>query len=82
MNKNVRNTLLLIGIPVLIILAAIAAMGQFNQSTAPDYSTVVEKFYDGTIQKFELNLSSGRLEYIEKGSTVPQVYEVPDVNVF
>ena len=82
MNKNLRNVLLLVGIPLLIIAIVVAAMGQFQQAQAPDYSTIVAKFYDGKIEKFSLNLSSGRLEYIEKGSEQKQVYEVPDVSVF
>ena len=67
MNKNVRNTLLLIGIPLLIVVIAIATMGQFRQSEIPTYSAMVQKFYDGKIEEFELNLSSGRMEYKEKG---------------
>ena len=82
MKKNLRNTLLLIGIPLLIIVGAIAVMGQYNQSNTPAYSTVVEKFYDGKIEQFELNLTSGHLEYTEKGNTAKQVYEVPDVTIF
>ncbi len=82
MKKNLRNTLLIIGIPLLILVGSIATMGQFNQANAPAYSTVVEKFYDGKIEQFTLNLTSGHLEYVESGNTTKQVYEVPDVNIF
>ncbi len=84
MNKNVRNVLLFVGIPLLVILAAVAAMGQFQQTQAPEYSSIVEKFYDGEIDSFTLNLTSGHLEYHEAGTppTQLQVYEVPDVTVF
>ncbi|MBR4867888.1 MAG: ATP-dependent zinc metalloprotease FtsH [Clostridia bacterium] len=82
MNKNVRNTLLLIGIPLLIVVIAISAMGQFKQSEDPTYSDMVQKFYNGQIEEFELNLSSGRMEYKEKGDTKAKVYEVPDVSIF
>ena len=82
MNKNVRNTLLLIGIPLLIVVIAIATMGQFRQSEIPTYSAMVQKFYDGKIEEFELNLSSGRMEYKEKGDAKTKVYEVPDVSIF
>ncbi len=82
MNKNVRNTLLLIGIPVLILVIAIATMGQFNQANTPQYSEIVNKFYDGQIESFTLNLTSGEMEYVEKGKEGKQYYEVPDVSVF
>ena len=82
MKKNVRNVLLLVGIPLLIIVGAIAFMGQINPTDTPKYSQIVEKFYDGKIESFDLNLSSGYLEYTEKGSKTPKTYEVPDVSIF
>ena len=82
MNKNLRNTLLLIGIPLLVIVIAIAAMGQVRQNEKPQYSQIVAKFYDQKIEKFTLNLSSGQLEYVERGSNKTEKYEVPDVSVF
>lgn len=82
MNKNLRNTLLLIGIPLLVIVVAIAAMGQVNDAQKPKYSEVVTKFYDGKIESFELNMTSGELQYVEKGSDKTVTYEVADVSVF
>ncbi len=82
MNKNLRNTLLLIGIPILVIVIAIAAMGRVNQAEKPQYSEIVAKFYDQQIEKFTLNLSSGQLEYVERGTDKVIRYEVPDVSVF
>ncbi len=82
MNKNLRNTLLLIGIPLLLVMVTIAAMGQFNQSERPIYSEIVQKFYDGRVESFELNATTGRLEYQERGSDKISVYEIPDVSIF
>lgn len=82
MKKNLRNTLLIIGIPLLLVIGSIALTGQVNNANTPAYSTVVEKFYDGKIESFSLNLSSGNLEYVEKGNAVKQVYQVPDVSIF
>ncbi len=82
MKKNIRNTILLIGIPLLIVMIAISAMGQFRQSEAPTYSQMVQKFYDGQIASFELNLSSGSMEYKEKGDAKTKTYQVPDVSIF
>ncbi len=82
MNKNLRNTLLLIGIPLLVIVVAIAAMGRVGQAEKPQYSEIVAKFYDQKIEKFTLNLSSGQLEYVERGTDKIVRYEIPDVSVF
>ena len=81
-NKNFRNVLLLVGIPLLIILGAVAFMGQINPGDTPQYSQIVQKFYDGKIEQFDLNLTSGELVYKEKGSQIKQTYEVPDVSIF
>ena len=85
MNKNLRNAILLIGIPLFIIIAVMAVLGQVQQSVTPKYSEIVEKIYKGEITSFSLNLSSGKLEYFENGQTdssQKKVYDVPDVSVF
>ena len=82
MKKNLRNTLLIIGIPLLLVIGSIALTGQVNNANTPAYSAVVEKFYDGKIESFSLNLTSGNLEYVEKGNSIKQVYQVPDVSIF
>lgn len=84
MNKNVRNALLFIGIPLLMIFGVMALVGNNPGAEKPMYSEIVEKFQNYEINKFELNLSNGRLTYYE-GSTDPKnakTYYVPDVNVF
>lgn len=84
MNKNARNVLLFIGIPLLMIFGVMALVGTNPGVEKPQYSEIVEKFQNGEITQFELNLSSGRLIYYE-GSTNPRdakTYDVPDVNIF
>ena len=82
MNKNVRNALLLILIPAIIIIAATSVIGSIKQSETPKYSEIVEKIYSGKITDFTLNLSSGHMEYYEDNNTDKQTYEIPDVSVF
>ncbi len=83
MKKNVRNVLLLVGIPLLIIVGAVAFMGQINPTNTPTYSQIVQKFYDGKIESFDLNLTSGELVYTEVGnSKTKHTYEIPDVSIF
>ena len=83
MNKNVRNAVLLILIPVIIIIAATTFIGTIKQSETPKYSEIVEKIYSGKITDFSLNLSSGHMEYYEDNDKENKLtYEIPDVSVF
>ena len=85
MNKNVRNTILVLVIPILLIALTMSLLGTVKQSETPKYSEIVEKIYTGKITSFSLNLSSGHLEYYEDGNTAEadkKTYEVPDVSVF
>ena len=85
MNKNVRNTILVLVIPILLIALTMSLLGTVNQSETPKYSEIVEKIYTGKITSFSLNLSSGHLEYYEDGNTAEadkKTYEIPDVSVF
>ena len=69
MNKNVRNTILVLVIPILLIALTMSLLGTVKQSETPKYSEIVEKIYTGKITSFSLNLSSGHLEYYEDGNT-------------
>lgn len=83
MNKNVRNAVLLVLIPAIIIIAAVGTLGTIKQSETPKYSEIVEKIYSGKITDFNLNLSSGHMEYYEDNDTENKLtYEIPDVSVF
>ena len=85
MNKNVRNTILVLVIPILLIALTMSLLGTVKQSETPKYSEIVEKIYTGKITSFSLNLSSGHLEYYEDGNTAEadkKTYEIPDVSVF
>ena len=85
MNKNVRNTILVLVIPILLIALTMSLLGTVKQSKTPKYSEIVEKIYTGKITSFSLNLSSGHLEYYEDGNTAEadkKTYEIPDVSVF
>ena len=83
MNKNVRNAVLLVLIPAIIIIAAVGTLGTIKQSETPKYSEIVEKIYSGKITDFNLNLSSGHMEYYEDNNTENKLtYEIPDVSVF
>lgn len=47
MNKNVRNTILVLVIPILLIALTMSLLGTVKQSETPKYSEIVEKIYTG-----------------------------------
>lgn len=53
MNKNVRNAVLLVLIPAIIIIAAVGTLGTIKQSETPKYSEIVEKIYSGKDNRFQ-----------------------------
>ena len=83
MKKNIRNTLLLIAIPLITIVLIMTVVNNTTEKEKVEYSDIVQKFYTDSIDSFSLNLSNGRLEYFEKSDKdVKKVYEVPNVEVF
>ena len=85
MNKNIRNTILVLLTSFLLVAVIMSVLGTVKQSETPKYSEIVEKIYTGKITSFSLNLSSGHLEYFEDGNTESsdkKTYEIPDVSVF
>ncbi len=82
MNKNVRNVLLFILIPVLIIVS-VWAMVRVNQTVdTVKYSAVVEKFYKDDISEFELNITTRQLTYKQRSDGKTYKYTVPDSEIF
>ena len=82
MSKNVRNTIILIAVPLVLILAVMLVVGNVNAQEKTTYYQIVEKFDAGKIEKFTLNMTNGRLEYWEVGESKSKVYDVPSVQIF
>ena len=56
MNKNVRNVLLYVGLPLVILLSIIFVSLNMTRTASPQYYEIVEKFYNNEIAACELNL--------------------------
>ena len=85
MNKNLRNALLFICIPLVLILGVMFVVSNAAQQERVEYYQIYEKFAEGKITKYKLNLSSGKLEYYEDGKTDAKdrkTYDVPNVDIF
>ncbi len=82
MNKNLRNVLLYILIP-LILLGSIAAatFGSKKVSTAKYYE-IVDMVVTNQISEYKLNLYSGQLTYVKRADGKTYSYKVADPSIF
>ena len=82
MKKNVRNTLLVILIPILIFVCIFAVINVNKTVDKQNYSAIVEKFYANEISEFELNITSRELTYKQRSDNKTYKYTVPDSQIF
>jgi len=68
MNKlSLRNLIICIGIPLVLIAGIIFMVNGTQKSTKLRYSEIIALFEQDKIEKCDLNLSSGDLVYVERG---------------
>ena len=82
MNKNLKNVLLYIAIPIVFIVT-ILSVSRFTQNkTELKYSQIVQMVKDNEISEFELNLYSGELTYKLRDGDKTARYNLPDASLF
>ena len=82
MNKNVRNVLLYLGIP-LIFIFTILTVSRLNKSAEEiKYSEIVSMIKSNEVSEFELNLYSGPLSYTTREDGKKHRYTVADASIF
>ena len=82
MKKNLKNVLLFIGIPIILIIT-IASISFLNKGTAEKkYYEIVEMIKDNEISEYELNLYSGQLTYVLRENGNRYRYTVADASIF
>lgn len=78
-NKNFRNMLAFLGLPILIILIFVIING-VNPGTNYNYSEIVEKFKTHQVTKYNLNLGSGNMDItLNTGEVIN--YTAPSVSL-
>jgi len=93
--RSIKNILLFVGIPVLIILFSWMMLSAGNNKDEAPYSKYVAYFEQGQVQAFDLDLNDGTLEIllreqyrtdVNKDGNVTDKdvieYTVPDINLF
>ena len=82
MKKNLKNVLLFIGIPVILIIT-IASISFLNKGTAQKkYYEIVGLVKDNKVSEYELNLYSGELTYTLREDGKKYRYTVADASIF
>ena len=80
--KKLRTVLIYVTVPLLIIGIVFYFASSSMQSEKTQYYQIIAKFEKGNITEYSLNLSSGALEYKEKGSDAVKNYTVPNESIF
>ena len=82
MNKNLKNVLLFIGIPIVFIMAILSVSYLSKNTVETKYYQIVDMVKDNEISKFELNLYSGELVYTKRDDGKKYRYTVADPSIF
>ena len=82
MNKNLRNVLLYLGIPLVLIMAVLAVVWGTQRETKEKYSDIKALVMQNEVSDFELNLYSGELVYTKRDDQQTYRYNVADASIF
>ena len=82
MKKNLKNTLMFIGIPIILILSIIF-VSNLNKNTAQkQYYEIVDMIKANEVSAYELNMYNGELHYTLRSDNKTYSYTVADAKLF
>jgi len=82
LNKNLKNVLLFIGIPIAFIIAVLSVSYLSKNTVETKYYEIVELVTENKISEFSLNLHSGQLIYTKRDDGKSYRYTVADPSIF
>ena len=82
MNKNLKNVLLYIGIPIVFVLSILSVSYLTKNAAEIKYSEIVNMVKQNEISEFSLNLYSGELTYTKRDDGKKYRYTVADPSIF
>ena len=82
MNKNLKNVLLFIGIPIAFIIAVLSVSYLSKTTVETKYYEIVELVTENKVSEFSLNLHSGQLIYTKRDDGKSYRYTVADPSIF
>ena len=80
--KNLKNVLLYLGIPIVLIITIAAVMFGSGKTEEKKYSDIIEMLYNYEISEIDLNQYSGELIYTTRADGVRHRYNVANVSIF
>ncbi len=82
MKKNLKNLLLYIGIPIILIISFVVVNQVSKTTTQTKYYEIIEMIENNEISEFTLNKYSGDLTYTLREDGKKYHYTVADVSIF
>ena len=83
MQKKSRGTLIYILIIILLVIGLISILNSVTpRAETESYSSVMEHFDKLEVSEYTLDLNSGELRYMLRGSSAVNVYYVPYISLF
>ena len=82
MNKNLKNTLLYIGIPIIFLISIFSVSKLTKNTVQTKYYEIVNLVKQNEISEFELNLYNGNLSYTLRKDGKKYNYTVADPSIF
>lgn len=82
MNKNLKNVLLFIGIPIVFIIAIMSVSYLSKNTAETKYYEIVSMVRNNEISEYQLNLYSGELVYTKRDDGKKYRYTVADTSIF
>ncbi|MBQ8532894.1 MAG: ATP-dependent zinc metalloprotease FtsH [Clostridia bacterium] len=82
LNKNLKNVLLYIGIPIVFVLSILSVSYLTKNAAEIKYSEIVNMVKQNEISEFSLNLYSGELTYTKRDDGKKYRYTVADPAIF
>ena len=82
MNKNLKNVILFIGIPIAFIISVLSVSYLSKNTVETKYYEIVEMATENKISEFSLNLHSGQLIYTKRDDGKSYRYTVADPSIF
>lgn len=82
MNKNLKNVLLFIGIPIVFIISILAVSRLSKNTVETKYYEIVDMIKSNDISEYQLNLYSGELIYTKRDDGKKYRYTVAEPSIF
>lgn len=82
MNKNLKNVILFIAIPIVFIMAILSVSYLSKNTVETKYYEIVDMVKNNEISEFQLNLYNGELVYTKRDDGKKYRYTVADPSIF